>query len=124
MELIVRPTGSIYRHRLMKCGAPLLLLLLSMSVGCSRVDNTFAIGDPGGNVTSAELRLCGSQIQLSRSDHQLSGKKRVTCEGEGEILVRLSDGRETSCHIGYVTPGAEQNFAFIVENAQCRAKLQ
>ena len=107
----------------MKLGAPQLLLLLCMSGGCSRVDNTFAISDPGGIVASAELQLCGSQLNLSRSDHQLSGKKHVICEGDGEILVHLSDGRETSCRIGYVTPGAERDFSVIVENAQCRAEL-
>lgn len=107
----------------MKLGGSRLLLLLCLISGCSRVDNTFAISDPGGNVASAELRLCGSQSELGRSGHQFSGKRRVTCEGSGEILVQLSDGRETSCRIGYVTPRAEQDFSFVVEDAQCRVKL-
>lgn len=104
--------------------AILLLSLLPLVEGCDRVDNTFKVTDPGGAVAAAELRLCGSQVKLTQSNHQFGGATAVTCEGEGEILVHLSDGRETSCHIGYVTPGAKQNFEFIVEGAQCLTRAQ
>jgi hypothetical protein len=97
----------------------LLLLVFPLVEGCERVDNTFVVNDVGGSVASAELRLCGSRVELSRSGHRLRGTKRISCEGEGDIVVRLSDGRRASCHIGYVTPGAEQSFEFNVEGAQC-----
>jgi hypothetical protein len=59
-----------------------------------------------------------------RSDDQIGGKARITCEGTGVILVRLTDGYETVCHIGYVTPGAVQHFEFVVEGSQCSAELR
>jgi hypothetical protein len=100
----------------------LLLSLVAAFLGCTRVENTFVVSDPGGKVATAELRLCGSKLQLIRSDGQLSGKSLITCEGEGKIVLTLSEGREISCHIGYFTPGAEQRFLFLLKNDQCRAK--
>jgi hypothetical protein len=44
----------------------------------------------------------------------------TSCEGEGSILLRLSDGSETSCRIGYVTPRADQTFEYVVENDLCQ----
>jgi hypothetical protein len=45
----------------------LLLLVFPLVEGCERVDNTFVVNDVGGSVASAELRLCGSGVELSRS---------------------------------------------------------
>jgi hypothetical protein len=87
---------------------------------CKRVSNEFIIRDPEGVVSSAELRLCGKRLQLTKSGGEIRGAMPITCEGDGSILVRLSDGSETKCRIGYVTPGAEQTFEFAIENGQCR----
>jgi hypothetical protein len=81
---------------------------------------TFVVSDPDGTAKSAELRLCGSQVALRPSDRQFSASKFIHCEGAGEILVRLSDGRETSCPIGYVTSGLGGTFEHVIDNAQCR----
>ena len=87
---------------------------------CMRVSNEFIVRDPEGIVYSAELRLCGRRLQLTKSEGELRGAMPITCEGEGSILVQRSDGGEATCRIGYVTPGAEQRFKFSVENGQCR----
>lgn len=87
---------------------------------CKKVDNEFIIRDPWGEISSAELRLCGNRLNLAKYGSEMRGKIPITCEGEGSILVRLADGKETSCRIGYVTPGAEQTFEFVVEDGQCR----
>ena len=87
---------------------------------CKKVSNEFIIRDPEGVVSSAELRLCGKRLQLTKSEGEIRGTMPITCEGDGSILVRLSDGSETTCRIGYVTPGAEQTFEFALENGQCR----
>jgi hypothetical protein len=87
---------------------------------CKNVDNEFVIRDPGGAISSAELRLCGNRLNLTKFGSEMKGQMPITCEGEGSILVRLVDGKETSCRIGYVTPSAEQTFEFVVEDRQCR----
>ncbi|MGE0405500.1 MAG: hypothetical protein AB7O65_04300 [Candidatus Korobacteraceae bacterium] len=87
---------------------------------CNRVGNEFVIHDPEGVISSAELDLCGKRLQLTKSEGEIRGEMHITCEGGGSISVHLSDGRETTCHIGYVTPGAEQVFEFVVEGGQCR----
>jgi hypothetical protein len=88
--------------------------------GCNRVDNSFSISDPDRRVASAQLRLCGSVLQLRRKDDQLTISAPIRCEGSGDILVHLSDGAETSCPVGYITTGATQDFEYVIEEAQCR----
>lgn len=108
----------------MRRRAPLSLLSLLFASGCKRlVDNKFTIADPEGSVTSAVVQLCGSQVKLSRSKGGFSGYKKVNCDGDGKIVVLLSGGRETSCPIGYVAPGAKQEFPFIVQGGRCVVDL-
>lgn len=87
---------------------------------CQKVSNEFVVRDPEMVVSSAELRLCGNRLNLDRSENELRGTMTITCEGEGSILVRFLDGNETTCRIGYVTPGAQQTFEFVIEDGQCR----
>lgn len=100
-----------------------VLLLVSAAcclASCMNVENAFIIHDPGDEIAAAELRLCGQERALTRSEDALSVTFPISCEGSGSILVRLSDGGETSCPVGYVTPGAEQTFEFTVADGQCR----
>jgi hypothetical protein len=89
---------------------------------CGNVSNDFVIKDPAGTILSAEIRLCNKHVQLIRFGREFRGKMPITCEGDGDILVHLSNGRETVCKIGYVTPGAQQKFQFEVENDNCRLR--
>lgn len=106
--------------RMKRMAIVLMVLGFSSLASCKKVDNEFIVHDLGGTVSSAELRLCGKSLNLTKSGSEMRGKMPITCEGEGSILVRFADGKETSCRIGYVTLGAEQTFEFVVEDGQCR----
>jgi hypothetical protein len=63
-------------------------------------------------VTAAELTLCGAEVPLRRSGRQLALSKVLNCEGSGHIRLHYKSGRRYDCIVGYVTPGAVQNFTF------------
>jgi hypothetical protein len=97
----------------------LLPALMSWAGSCGRVENTFTVRDPAGSIIGAELALCGGRSALRDNGEWLSLSTRLGCEGSGEIVVRLSDGRVASCRIGYVTPGLRQEFEFVVQANRC-----
>ena len=94
-----------------------VLLLSLLVIGCERSPNSFTVHAPGA--VSAELRLCGEAVGLARSGDTLSVTHAIRCEGEGTIAVHFPDRPSASCHIGYVTPGAVQNFRFKVDGDRC-----
>ncbi len=103
----------------MKVGAVIIGLTLSATVAaCSDVPNTFNVKS-NRMVTSADLRLCGKEKRLHKLGDSFVGAQRITCEGEGQIIVR-SDRAPVTCVVGYVTPGAVQDFSFLVEAGSCR----
>jgi hypothetical protein len=103
-----------------KATVTILILGVLSLISCNRINNEFVILDQKNVVTQAEVRLCGQHLKLVKSGGEFSGTMPITCEGEGSVLLRLSDGNETSCLIGYVTPGIEQSFEFVVEDGHCR----
>jgi hypothetical protein len=96
-----------------------LLLVMSLS-GCAGPKNTFVVQDPRGLVSSATLRLCGSETPLLREGQRLSLSRSVTCEGDGAIRLIYKDGGPEDCPIGYVTPQAQQDFRFRAEQSSCQ----
>ena len=100
----------------------LALSSLMFTMSCDRVSNTFVIYDPDNVVVTAQVRLCGSTIKLNQDEGVYLGRMVISCEGEGNILLDLSGNRKASCHIGYVTPGIEQNFTFVIEHSRCVPK--
>jgi hypothetical protein len=98
----------------------IISILIAATAGCQKVDNRFYIEDADRSVSSAEVHLCGRQLKLFKVDSHLHGSLASKCEGEGNISVKLSNGDNASCHIGYVTPGAEQVFKFSIERGKCR----
>ena len=114
----------------MRHGKTRIVGTLSMCFGvfclssCTKISNGFSVKDAEGTISSAELRLCNNRLQLIKSGGEFRGEMLITCEGEGIILVHLSDGRETACKIGYVTPGAKQNFQFSLEHGSCHPTPQ
>lgn len=102
--------------------ATLNALLLAIGLAaCSSIENDFIITDSGNAVSSADVVLCGARIPLVRHGNVLSGSFKITCEGEGFVSANLRSGGEIRCRIGYVTPGAKQDFNFVVERGQCLA---
>lgn len=63
--------------------------------------------------------LCGQSTDLTRTGEQFKGVVPVRCEGDGIIKVRFPNQQAVNCTVGYVTPGAVQNFKFRVENGGC-----
>ena len=105
----------------MKTMACILSCVLAFCVSsCNHVTNGVVIYDKGQTMSSAEARLCGRHKPLTKNGAEIRGAIPITCEGDGAILVRLLNGKETTCRIGYVTPGARQDFRFVVEGGQCR----
>jgi hypothetical protein len=105
----------------MKVVANLLMLFAFFSLSsCNDVDNEFIVADPADMVSSAEIMLCGERHDMTRSGSTLQAKMPISCEGSGRILVQLTDSEVISCPIGYVTPGADQRFEFVISAQQCR----
>lgn len=97
--------------------ASLPLLLIS---GCSREKNSFTVSDPRGQAVSATLQLCGSSVKLDHGGHSFHTAQPAKCEGGGDIVVKLADGTQTPCHVGYLTRGAGMDFEFVVDDGQCQ----
>lgn len=87
---------------------------------CSTVENTFTVEDEKGAVKAADLVLCGSTTPLQRSDGRYSISKPIDCEGEGHIRLTYASGHERECLVGYVTPGAKQDFRFRASETECQ----
>lgn len=103
----------------MRTGALILSLAFIVGVAaCGGAQNTFRV-KVDRNVASAELRLCGKNKHLQRRGDSFVGAQIVTCEGGGDIMIR-SKNSSTICILGYVTPGAPQDFSFVVEDGICR----
>jgi hypothetical protein len=97
-----------------------LAVAILASAGCTKERNAFTVDDPQGVVARADLHLCSSSVQLARHDKRFSGDQPADCEGDGEVLLHLSNGRTISCPIGYVTGDLGQRFDFVVKNGECR----
>lgn len=87
---------------------------------CSPVENTFTIDNDKGAVTAAELSLCGSTTPLQRLDGGLTVSRPINCEDGGYIRLTFASGHEQACRVGYVTPGAKQDFRFLASEAECQ----
>jgi hypothetical protein len=96
---------------------------LALLCACDAAGNQFAVFDPDVAVLRAELRLCEKTVPMEREGQGLTARMDIDCEGSGAIVLTLRDGRSATCPIGYVTPGAMQNFNFIVEGDRCNAVL-
>ncbi|GBF58272.1 hypothetical protein PbB2_01945 [Candidatus Phycosocius bacilliformis] len=88
-------------------------------IGCQRVNNDFTLSSASGEIASAELQLCRKNQPLTQRGASFKGQMAISCEGSGKIRVRLKDGSVASCHIGYVTPGMEQKFEFVIKDGVC-----
>jgi len=99
---------------------PLAFATLFALAACSRAENTFTVEDEQRAVTAASLVLCDSTTPLQRLDSRLSVSKPIDCEGSGYIRLTYASGRVWDCPVGYVTPGAKQDFKFRATEAECQ----
>ncbi len=87
--------------------------------GCTRVNNYFIVRAPSGDIASAELQLCGKNLLLVQNGSKFLARMAISCEGSGKITVRLKDGSQTSCPIGYLTHGIEATFEYVIKDGAC-----
>ena len=93
---------------------------LTLLAGCSSaVANTFQVDTASSPGAVATLVICGKETPLERRGPLLAIARPITCEGHGEVRVRLADGRTSTCPIGYVTVGAKQEFRFRLLDGMC-----
>ena len=114
-----RPIADITdssHNQLMRQLALVMALVLS---ACSMVENSFVVEDEQNAVVAATLVVCGSETPLRRGGERLVVSKRISCEGSGHIRLRYASGAEHDCPVGYVTPGAPQNFTYRATETGC-----
>ncbi len=93
---------------------------LTLLGGCSpTVENTFRVDTSGDPAAVAVLMLCGKETDLARQGDMLTVALPIICEGDGEVRVRLTSGRQVTCQVGYVTPGAMQSFSYLLHEGAC-----
>ncbi|WP_284876572.1 hypothetical protein [Brevundimonas sp. MEB006b] len=86
---------------------------------CVPAKNSIDIDTSGSPNVSGVGVLCDKETPLIvRGDH-LIATVPITCEGVGEIRLRLGDGASATCQVGYVTPGIGQEFYFVLQRGQC-----
>jgi hypothetical protein len=94
-------------------GAVLLAGCEPLRHAAFRVD----VADP--DAVFAQVSLCGTARPMLQAHAQFVTRRRLDCEGEGDVRVRYADGTYVNCHIGYVTPGIDQSFHFAIKDRVC-----
>jgi hypothetical protein len=79
----------------------------------------FDVDVHGAEVQSAELILYGSATPLERVGNHFTGDRAARADGDGRIVVTLSDGRQIICPIGYVTDGEQEPHRFVLTGDRC-----
>lgn len=99
--------------------------ILSIATGsaalaaCVPAKNSVDVDTSGSPNVSGVVVLCDRETRLTaRGDHLTAGVP-ITCEGCGEVRLRSGDGASATCQIGYVTPGAVQEFYFVLQRGEC-----
>lgn len=86
---------------------------------CVPAKNSVDIDTSGSPNVSGMVVLCEQDTPLTvRGDH-LIAVVPITCEGVGEVRLRLGDGSRAACPIGYVSPGLDQEFYLVLERGEC-----
>ena len=97
-----------------------LYLLFLPLAACSAIENSFTVEDAHGVVSAAELDFCGSTTPLHRVDGQFVGSVPIDCEGRGHVRLTYASGQKRECLVGYVTPGAKQDYLFRASDMECQ----
>lgn len=102
----------------------LFLTSLLALAGCSMFGekNSFTVWDERGVVSSAQLVLCGARSHFERKNGRFTAIRQIDCEGSGYILLTDSDGDQRQCMVGYVTPGAAQEFTY--RERECQPRIE
>lgn len=72
------------------------------------------------DMVSASLMLCGQSHEMERRDGVWRARVPVTCEGGGQIVVRLTDGASVSCSGDYVEPNMHPTtYGYVASSTGC-----
>lgn len=99
----------------------LMLQFLLVVAACSPTGDYFSVIDTDDSIGSVEVHICEEVFELPEREVRFSDHISIDCEGSGEVRVRMKDGREITCIIGYVTPGASQHFGFEINEGECQS---
>lgn len=96
-----------------------LALAIVLALGGCEKDDSFLVDDPHNLVRSATLFVCSSATPMHRVGSAVKVTRAITCENQGYIRLIYRDGTREYCGVGYVTPGAEQDWRFRAEPTSC-----
>ena len=98
------------------------MLHLSIAVAaCSPTGDYFSVANPDGAIRSVHVHICGKVFDLPEREVRFSDHITIDCEGSGKVQVHMEDGREVTCIVGYVTPGASQHFGYEISEGECQS---
>ena len=99
----------------------MILQFLLVVAACSPTGDYFSVANPDDSIGSVEVHICEEVFELPEREVRFSDHINIDCEGSGEVQVSMRDGREITCIIGYVTPGASQHFGFEINDGECQS---
>lgn len=86
---------------------------------CVAAKNSVEIDVTEARGVAGSVMLCNRETPLIVQGTHLKASVPVTCEGVGEVRLRLANDANATCQIGYVSPGLEQDFQFALKDDQC-----
>lgn len=86
---------------------------------CVPAKNSIDIDVTEARGVTGSVMLCDRETPLVVQGTHLRASVPVTCEGVGEVRLRLGNDANATCQIGYVSPGLEQDFLFALRGDEC-----
>ncbi|HET9161331.1 MAG TPA: hypothetical protein VFN88_12030 [Caulobacteraceae bacterium] len=84
---------------------------------CGPKPATFQIEAEG--VEKATLSLCGEKSPMKQTGNIFAVDRKISCSGEGDILLKYKNGPEVACHIQYVTAKFPGYWKYFAQGGQC-----
>jgi len=84
---------------------------------CGPKPATFEIEADG--VEKAELDLCDQKSPMKQTGKVFTVDRKITCSGEGDILLKYKGGPQVACHIQYVSANFPGHWKYFAQGGQC-----
>ena len=97
-----------------------LLIALIACAGlssCGPKPATFQIEADG--VEKATLSLCDQKTPMKQTGAVFTVDRKITCSGEGDIMLKYKNGPEVACHIQYVSANFPGRWKYFAQGGQC-----
>jgi hypothetical protein len=89
----------------------------SLLAACGEKPATFEIEADG--VEKADLDLCGQKSPMKQTGKVFTVDRKISCSGEGDILLKYRNGPQVACHIQYVSMGFPGHWKYFAQGGQC-----